>query len=62
MKNLKKISREALKNVKGGYTQEHAQLCYNNFRSSPCLMSTADQDGNRLGCRVGGECVSAYGL
>ena len=62
MKNLKKISRENLKNVKGGFTQEHTHLCHNNFNASPCLMSTPDQDGNRLGCRVGGQCVSAYGL
>jgi hypothetical protein len=62
MKNLKKLSRENLKSVKGGYTQEHTQLCHNNFNAPPCLMSSPDADGNRLGCRVGGECVSAYGL
>lgn len=62
MKNLKKITREALRNVKGGYTQEHTQLCYSRYRTAPCFMPTPDQEGNMLGCRVGGQCVSAYGL
>jgi hypothetical protein len=62
MKNLKKISREGLKSVKGGYTQEHTQICHNLFNASPCIMSSPDANGNTLGCRVGGACVSAYEL
>ena len=52
MKNLKKLSRENLKSVKGGYTQEHTKFC-NSRGFTPCLSGT-----DAFGCRVDGQCVT----
>jgi hypothetical protein len=52
MKNLKKISREGLKSVKGGYSIEHTKFCASRGLV-PCLSGTDD-----YGCRVDGQCVT----
>ena len=52
MKNLKKLSKENLKFIKGGYSQEHTKFC-NSRGLTPCLSGTDD-----FGCRVSGQCVT----
>jgi hypothetical protein len=54
MKNLKKLSRENLRSVKGGYTLEHTKFCASRGLV-PCTNLSGTDD---YGCRVDGQCVT----